>query len=90
MKSKNQPLLSGKRGLYTIHPMKETEVIELEQRDLPTNNPPSAPPQPAQPQSMKTFATAIAESESLSFIFITLGSVCSGPSEDGSYSSGRV
>ena len=86
MKSKNQPLLSGKRGLYTIHPMKETEVIELEQRDLPTNH----TPQPAQPQSMKTFVTAIAESESLSLIFITLGSVCSGPSKDGSYSSGRV
>ena len=36
---KSQPLLSGKRGLYNIHPIKDPEMIELESRVIPSNQP---------------------------------------------------
>ena len=43
---KSQPLLSGKRGLYNnIHPIKDPEMIELESRVIPINQP---QPQPEQ------------------------------------------
>ena len=36
---KSQPLLSGKRGLYNIHSIKHPEMIELESRVIPSNQP---------------------------------------------------
>ena len=46
---KSQPLLSGKRGLYHIHPIKDPEMIELESRVIPSNQP---QPQPQQVYNM--------------------------------------
>ena len=46
---KSQPLLSGKRGLYNIHPIKDPEMIELESRVIPINQP---QPQPEQVHNM--------------------------------------
>ena len=46
---KSQPLLSGKTGLYNIHPIKDPEMIELESRVIPSNQP---QPQPEQVYNM--------------------------------------
>ena len=46
---KSQPLLCGKRGSYNIHPIKDPEMIELESRVIPSNQP---QPQPEQVYNM--------------------------------------
>ena len=46
---KSQPLLSGKRGLYNIHPIKDAEMIEPESRVIPIKKP---QPQPEQIHDM--------------------------------------
>ena len=54
---KNLPLLSGKRGLYTIHPIKNPEMIELDSRVTPTDQP--------QPQSEHVYNVLSVEGKSV-------------------------
>ena len=59
-KAMDIPLFSGKRKLYTVRPIKASEMIELEN---PT-------PHPVPVESEHSFATAEPESKSLSQLFI--------------------
>ena len=63
VKSKNLPLLSGKRALYTIHPIEQLEMIEFNKRDFPKAE--VLPEPSAQAQIAQTFITAMPECEPL-------------------------
>ena len=63
VKSKNLPLLSGKRALYNIHPIQQLEMNELHKTDFPKAD---APPEPsAKAQNAQTFMTVMPECEPL-------------------------
>ena len=63
VKSKHLPLLSGKRALYTIHPIEQLEMNEVNKRDFPKAEIP--PESSSQAQNAQTFMTAMPECESL-------------------------
>ena len=63
VKSKNPPLLSGKRALYAIHPIEQLEMNELDKTDFPKVDVPHEPS--AQAQNAQTFMTAMPECEPL-------------------------
>ena len=60
VKSEN---LSGKRALYTIHPIEQLEMNELDKRDFSKADVPQEPS--AQAQNTQTFMTAMPECELL-------------------------
>ena len=85
---KIKPLLGGKSGLYTVRPMKESEVIELvDSKVLPASQPP-----PSEPVEVDT-DTAKLESKNMRHPNYRLcySLIClSGPSKNGNDSGGRL
>ena len=85
---KIKPLLGGKSGLYTVRPMKESEVIELvDSKVLSTSQPP-----PSEPLEVDT-DTAKPESKNMPHPNYRLrcSLIClSGPSKNGNDSGGRL
>ena len=63
VKSKNLPLLSGKRALYTIHPIEQLEMNQLDKRDFSKADVPQQ--SSAQAHNAQTFMTAMPECKPL-------------------------
>ena len=61
VQSKNLPLLSGKRALYTIHPIEQLEMNEFNKRNFPKAD--VRQEQFAHIQNVQTFKTAMPKCE---------------------------
>ena len=69
---KPKPLLSGKSGLYTVRPMKDSEVIELDSKVFPTSQPPPSYPVQAETDTPKSESKSICrENYKLTLYFLS-------------------